>query len=340
MNALFVGGTGNISMAITRDLLKAGHTIYLVNRGTWNEQLEGDFHVITADINKEEEKVAEAIKDMTFDVVADFIVFTVEQAERDFRLFNGKCKQYMVFSSASAYQKPLSSPIVSEATPVANPFWQYSRNKIAMEEFFMQKYRECGFPFTVVRPSHTYSERYLPLAVGDGLPVIKRMLAGKPIIVHGDGLSLWCITYNTDFAKAFIGLMGNIHAIGETYHITSDESVTWNQIYEIIADELGVKANLYHVSSEFLAATGDDKYGFTGSLIGDKANSAIFDNTKLKRAVPDFVATVRADQGLREAVRYHLAHPEQYKENPEFDAYCDAVIAALEEAKEKIKKSI
>ena len=201
----------------------------------------------------------------------------------------------------------------------------------------MREYRENGFPITIVRPSHTYDERNVPVgAHGDkgSWQIVKRMLEGKPIIVHGDGTTLWTITFNTDFAKAFIGLMGNIHAIGEAYHITSDESVTWNQIYRIIADELGVPFKPYYVPSDFLDKAG--KYDYEGGLIGDKANTVVFDNSKVKRAVPDFVCTVRADQGLRKTVRHMLATPELQADDPEFDAWCDKVIAAMEKAKEDI----
>lgn len=276
----------------------------------------------------------EKLKDLHFDVVCDFIAFTADQVERDYRLFYGKTKQYIFISSASAYQKPLANAVITESTPLANPYWEYSRNKIACEEFLMNKYRENGFPITIVRPSHTYDERKVPLGVHGAKgswQILKRMLDGKPVIIHGDGTSLWTMTHNTDFAKGFIGLMGNIHAIGEAFHITSDESLTWNQIYQTIADALGVELHAYHVATDFLASTG--KYDLTGSLIGDKANSVIFDNTKLKRAVPDFVATTRFDQGIRKSIDYILTHPECQTPDPEFDLWCDRIIDALEQAK-------
>ena len=271
-------------------------------------------------------------------MVADFIAFVPEQLERDYRLFREKTKQFIYISSASAYQKPLSDYRINEGTPLANPYWEYSRNKIAGEEYLMKLYREEGFPVTIVRPSHTYDERSIPLgAHGEkgSFSVIKRMLEGKPVIIHGDGTSLWTITHNSDFAKGFVGLMGNIHAIGEAVQITSDESVTWNQIYQIIADALHVKLNAVHVASEFLDACSD--YDFAGSLLGDKANTVVFDNSKLKRLVPGFTATVRADQGIRSTIEYVLSHPECQVEDPEFDDWCDRVIEALEEAKRKIR---
>ncbi|MBW8351787.1 SDR family oxidoreductase [Bacillus sp. IITD106] len=338
MKALFIGGTGTISSAITQQLAESGCDLYLLNRGTKNDDLPVGVKVITADIH-DEEKVVELIKGHEFDVVADFIAFVPEHVERDYRLFNGKTKQYIFISSASAYQKPLSDYRITEGTPLSNPYWEYSRNKIACEDYLMKQYRDNGFPVTIVRPSHTYSERSIPLGVhgnNGSWQVAKRMLENKPVIIHGDGTSLWTLTHNHDFAKGFIGLMGNIHAIGESVHITSDESVTWNQIYEVIADALGVKLNAVHVPSEFLDAC--SKYDFRGGLIGDKANTVVFDNSKLKRLVPDFVATTRVDQGIKQTVQYILEHPELQKEDPEFDTWCDRVIEALDEALMKIKE--
>lgn len=338
MKVLFIGGTGTISMAISRLLLSQGHTLYLLNRGSRNTGLSGDLIEVKADIN-DEAAVAALISDLKFDVVADFIAFVPEQLERDYRLFREKTKQFIYISSASAYQKPLSDYRINEGTPLANPYWEYSRNKIAGEEYLMKLYREEGFPVTIVRPSHTYDERSIPLgAHGEkgSFSVIKRMLEGKPVIIHGDGTSLWTITHNSDFAKGFVGLMGNIHAIGEAVQITSDESVTWNQIYQIIADALHVKLNAVHVASEFLDACSD--YDFAGSLLGDKANTVVFDNSKLKRLVPGFTATVRPDQGIRSTIEYVLSHPECQVEDPEFDDWCDRVIEALEEAKRKIRR--
>ncbi|MBQ9135128.1 MAG: SDR family oxidoreductase [Lachnospiraceae bacterium] len=336
MKALFIGGTGTISTAISKKLLEEGWDLYLLNRGTRNNVLPAGAHELTVDVN-DEAAVAEKIKDLSFDVVCDFIAFVPAQLERDYRLFNGKTKQFMFISSASAYQKPLSDYKITESTPLANPYWEYSRNKIACEEYLMKMYRENGFPITIIRPSHTYDERSIPVgAHGDkgSWQVAKRMLEGKPVIIHGDGTSLWTMTHNSDFAKAFVGLMGNIHAIGEAYQITSDESLTWNQIYKIIADCLGVEFKPYYVPSDFLHAVG--KYDFAGGLIGDKANSVVFDNAKVKRAVPGFTATVRLDMGMKQTVEYVLSHKECQVEDPEFDAWCDKVIAAMENAKKEI----
>ena len=337
MKVLFIGGTGTISMAISRKLLAEGHTLYLINRGNRNTDLTGDFIELKADIN-DEAAVADLIKNMNFDVVADFIAFVPAQLERAYRLFKDKTKQFIFISSASAYQKPLSDYRINEGTPLANPYWEYSRNKIACEDFLMKMYREEGFPVTIVRPSHTYDERSIPLGVhgaNGSFAVVKRIMEGKPVIIHGDGTSLWTITHNSDFANAFVGLMGNIHAIGEAVQITSDESVTWNQIYAVIADAVGMPLNAIHVSSEFLAACSN--YDFTGSLIGDKANTVVFDNTKLKRLVPGFTATVRADQGIRSTISYVLSHPECQKEDPAFDTWCDKVAEVLQKAITDIK---
>jgi nucleoside-diphosphate-sugar epimerase len=332
MRALFIGGTGTISSAITKQLLDKGCELYLLNRGTWNEDLPAGVNILKADIN-DEDHVFKLIENLEFDVVADFIAFKPAQVERDYRLFKGKTKQFMFISSASAYQTPLSDYRITEGTPLSNPYWEYSRNKIACEEYLMKQYRENGFPITIVRPSHTYSERSIPLGVHGSKgtwQVAKRMLENKPVIIHGDGTSLWTMTHNSDFAKGFIGLMGNIHAIGESVHITSDETVTWNQIYEVIADALGVKLKAVHVSSEFLAACSKEDY--RGGLLGDKANSVVFDNSKLKRLVPEFVANTRFDQGIKQTIAYILAHPEHQTEDKEFDRWCDKVIHALDAA--------
>jgi nucleoside-diphosphate-sugar epimerase len=333
MRVLFIGGTGTISTAISRRLLEEGCELYLLNRGNRNGVLPAGAKEIRCDIS-DEAGAAKKLEGLTFDVVADFIAFTSGQVERDYRLFRGKTGQYVFISSASAYQKPLADYRITESTPLANPFWEYSRNKIACEDFLIGKYREDGFPVTIVRPSHTYDERNVPLGVhgkNGSWQVVKRIIDGKPVIIHGDGTSLWTMTHNSDFARGFTGLLGNIHAIGEAVHITSDETLTWNQVYAAIAAALDKPLKAVHVSSEFLDLCGKS-YDFLGGLIGDKANSVVFDNSKLKRLVPGFTATVRFDQGIRQTIEYILAHPECQKEDREFDAWCDKVIAAREKA--------
>ena len=340
MKALFIGGTGTISTAIVKKLAEDPNwEVWLLNRGNRSDVVPEGVHQIVADIYDEAD-VEEKLGDLKFDVVSEFIGFTVDRVEGDYRLFKDRTRQYMYISSASAYNKPARSYVITEGTTLANPHWEYSRNKIACEEFLMKKYREEGFPVTIIRPSHTYDERNVPLGVHGKkgfYQVIKRMQEGKPVIIQGDGTSLWTVTFNKDFATGYIGLMGNPHAIGEAFQITGDETLTWNQIYETIAEALGVELKAYHISSEYLSAVGD-KYGFDfeGSLIGDKAASVVFDNSKLKRAVPDMKTTIRFDQGVRMALDYVLSHPECQVEDTEFDEWCDRVIEAVERSKEEI----
>lgn len=337
--ALFIGGTGTISMAITRSLAQNPEwQLYLINRGNRSDDVPANVIVINADIN-DEAGVAEKIKDLHFDTVCDFIGFVPEHVERDYRLFRQHTDQYMYISSASAYQKPSSGYVMTEGTTMANPYWDYSRNKIACEEVLMHRFRDDNFPVTIIRPSHTYDERQVPLGVhGDkgSWQVLRRMLDGKPVIIHGDGTSLWTVTHNSDFAKGFVGLMANSHAVGGVFQITSDETLSWNQIYESVARALGVKLMPYYVSSDFLASV--DKWNFRGALLGDKAVSVVFDNSHLKSAVPGFKATVNFDEGVRRTIEYILSHPECQVEDAEFDAWCDKVIASLEDAKKHILK--
>lgn len=336
MKALFIGGTGTISMAITRALaLNDNWDLYLLNRGNRQAEIPEGVNVIKADINDEED-VKKKLEGMTFDVVCDFIGFELPQVERDYRLFNGKTAQYMYISSASAYNKPCRSYKITEGTAMANPYWEYSRNKIKCERFLMDMYEQNGFPVTLVRPSHTYDNRSVPMGVhgkNGSWQVVKRIMEGKPVIIHGDGTSLWTMTSNEDFATGFIGLMGNPHAIGEAFQITSDETLTWNQIYEAIAKALGVELKPYYVPSDLLASISD--YDFEGALLGDKANSVVFDNSKIKSIVPEFNCTIRFDQGIKKTIDYCLAHKECQIEDPEFDAFCDKVIEGMEELKKK-----
>jgi nucleoside-diphosphate-sugar epimerase len=340
MKILFIGGTGTISTAISKLLLAQGHDLYLLNRGKRNDALPQGAIPLIADIN-EEAVVAGLVRDLDFDCVADFIAFVPEQLQRDYRLFKGKTKQFIFISSASVYQKPLSDFRISEATPLANPYWAYSRDKIACEDYLIKLYREEGFPVTIVRPSHTYDERSVPTGVrGEkgSWQILKRMMEGKPVVIHGDGTSLWTMTHSSDFAKGFAGLIGNIHALGEAVQITSDETLTWNQIYQCIASALNVPLKAVHVSSEFLAALG--RYDLYGGLLGDKASSTTFDNAKLKRLVPGFVATKRFDQGVKETVDYVLNHPELQRTDEEFDQWCDLVIETMQQAVQNIQSKL
>ena len=333
MKILFIGGTGTISMAITRLLAKQGHDLYLLNRGTRNDEIPSGVKTIIADISNEEE-TAKKLEGMTFDCVGEFIGFVPEQLQRDFRLFKDKTKQFIYISSASAYQKPPKGYVITEETPLENPYWEYSRNKIACEKLLMDLYRNEGFPVTIVRPSHTYDERSVPLGVhgnGGSWQVVKRIKEGKQVIIHGDGTSLWTITHNSDFAKAYVGLIGNPKAIGEAFQITTDESVSWNEIYGAIAEALGVELKPYYVSSQTLVDM--SSYDVLGSLIGDKSNSVVFDNSKVKALVPGFRAEVSAKEGIRMTVQNVLSHPEYQNEDKEFDEWCDRVICTLENAK-------
>lgn len=336
MKILFIGGTGTISMAITRLLAERGDELYLLNRGTRNAELPANVKTITADISDEED-TARKLEGMSFDCVGEFIGFVPEQLERDYRLFKDKTKQFIYISSASAYLKPPQGYVITEETLLENPYWEYSRNKIACEDYLMERYKKDGFPVTIVRPSHTYDERSVPLGVhgnGGSWQVVKRIMDGKPVIIHGDGSSLWTITHNSDFAKAYVGLIGNSKTIGQAYQITSDESVSWNAIYKAIADALGTELKPYYVASRTLADMSD--YDFTGSLIGDKSNTVIFDNSKIKALVPGFRAEISAAEGIKMTVRNILAHPEFQHEDKEFDEWCDRVIDTLESAKEKM----
>ena len=335
MKILMIGGTGTISSAITRQLSAEGHDLWLLNRGNRKNEVPTSVRQVIVDIDNTEE-VLRQIDGELFDAVCEFIGFLPSQVERDIHLFKGRTRQYVYISSASAYNKPAASHVIVEGTALANPYWEYSRNKIACEDLLMKAYREEGFPVTIVRPSHTYCERAVPVSVHGpkgSWPVLKRMIDGKPVIVHGDGSSLWTLTWNEDFARGFIGLLGNPKAIGEPLQIMSDESLTWNQIYQCVANALGVDFKPYHVASDFLSAVAPEPYDFTGNLLGDKAVTVVFDCAKLKRAVPGFQATVRFDEGVRRCVAYLKAHPELQVEDPEFDRWCDRVIEAQETAK-------
>ena len=340
MRILIIGGTGTISSAITRQLAASGQDLWLLNRGTRKQEVPAGVKQIVANISNEEE-VKRLLGDMQFDAVCEFIGFVPEQVERDIRLFKGRTRQYVYISSASAYNKPASNHVINEGTTLANPYWEYSRNKIACEELLMKEYRENAFPVTIVRPSHTYCERSVPVSVHGpkgSWQVLKRMIDGKPVVVQGDGSSLWTLTWNEDFARGFIGLLGNPKAIGEAFQIMSDESLTWNQVYKCVADALGVAFHPYYVSSEFLAAVAPKEYDFTGNLLGDKSVTVVFDCSKLKRVVPGFQATTRFHEGVRRCVDYLLSHPELQVEDEEFDAWCDQVIAAQEQAKAALMK--
>jgi nucleoside-diphosphate-sugar epimerase len=333
---LFIGGTGNISSVVSRVVVERGHELHLMNRGRSQPRAIPDgARVIAADVR--EPGVPEALRGASYDVVVDWIAFTPADVERDLHWFGGgelgaagplaEVGQLVFISSASAYQKPPAHPIITESTPLANPYWEYSRNKIACEERFMYAYRASGFPVTIVRPSYTY-DTVVPVAVGHwGYTIVDRMRREQPIIVHGDGTSLWVMTHAEDFARAFVGLLGNPQALGHAFHITSDELLTWDQIYLAIGRAAGARPLLVHVPSEFIArhdpATG-------AGLLGDKSHSVIFDNTKIKRLVPGWAAEIPFSSGIRRTVAWFDADPSRRTVDAESNARIDAILAAYD----------
>ncbi|WP_418968843.1 NAD-dependent epimerase/dehydratase family protein [Alloscardovia omnicolens] len=341
MKICMIGGTGTISTEISKKLLREGHELYVINRTGFSDVL-GDAPVyIQADINADVEVLQdildEAAPGVVFDAVCQFVGYERWQVERDYELFKNRCLQYVYISSASAYRKPVTAEVITEETPLVNPYWQYSRNKIECENYLMERYHDDGFPVTIVRPSHTYCERSVPLGLNGrngSYQVLARMLAGKPVIIHGDGTTWWTMTDSRDFAVGYVGLLGRSEAIGQAYQITSDESVTWNDVFASLADALGVKLNAVHISSELLAEFGKEAgYDFEGELLGDKAYTVKFDNTKIKQLVPQFDAQISFAEGVKRTVDYVLSHPECQTLDPEFDQWCDKVIAAHEAGK-------
>ena len=303
MKVLFIGGTGVISSACARLAAARGIELYLFNRGQTSRPIPESARMLHGDI-RDPASVARTLGDQRFDAVANFLVFTADQVEADIDFFRGRAGQYIFISSASAYQKPVGSLPITESTPLHNPYWAYSRAKAACEERLLQAYRQEGFPVTIVRPSHTYDRTMVPLL--GHYTAIDRMRRGKRVIVQGDGTSLWVLTHHDDFAKGFVGLLGEPRAIGNAYHITSDEVLTWNQICETLARAAGAEPKILHVPSEAIARF-DAEIG--AGLLGDKAHSVIFDNTKIKRLVPDFAATIPFHQGAAEMVAWHDADP-------------------------------
>ena len=328
MKVLFIGGTGNISAAVSKLTVERGIQLYLLNRGKRASTLPGA-KILVGDITKPDE-MRSVLKDHSWDSVVDWIAFTENDVQRDFELFKGKTKQFVFISSASAYQRPASFPIVSESTPLANPFWQYSRDKIACEEKLNVYYRNENFPITIVRPSLTY-DTVIPVPIGGWTEytTVDRIKKGKKIIVHGDGSSLWTITHADDFAKGFVGLLGHQQAIAQSFHITSDEILTWDQIYQAIAEAVGHEAHIVHMASDFL---GTFDQHLRGSLIGDKATSVIFDNSKIKRFVPGFTATIPFKQGIKRTIDWFEADPARMVIKKETNDMIEKMIAQYEKA--------
>lgn len=326
MKVLFIGGTGIISSACTQLAVDKGIELYHLNRGQSQRPTPDPVKVLRGDI-RDQKSAERALAGHTFDVVVNWVAYTPDHIEMDIELFSGRANQYVFISSASAYQTPPLNLPITESTPLHNPFWQYSRDKINCEAHLTQAYHEAGFPATIVRPSHTYDCTLTPM--GFQYTVLNRMRQGKKVIVHGDGTSLWTLTHHRDFAVGLVGLLGNDRAIGDTFHITSDEILTWNLIFELMADAAGVKPKLVHVPSEFIAAF-DPEWG--ASLLGDKAHSMIFDNTKIKRTVTEFNPTIPFYQGAKEIVAYYDADPSQQRINTKQDEMMDRIIASYESA--------
>jgi len=324
MKILFIGGTGFISTSVSRLVVEKGWELYLLNRGQRQDNPPG-CHGLIADMAKPDE-VRAALGDMQFDVVVDWIAFTPEHIERDLALFQGRTKQYLFISSASAYQKPPTRHLITESTPLHNPYWQYSRDKIACEDRLMRAYREGNFPVTIVRPSLTYAPQF-PIAIGGWgcYTLADRMKRGQPIIVHGDGSSLWVVTHAEDFGRGLIGLLGNPRALGHAFHITTDEVLTWNQLYETIADALGVVPKIVHIPSDFIARVLPD---YTGTLLGDKTWSVVFDNTKIKSFVPGFQAVIPFHEGIRRTVAGFDADPPRRRVDESVNQEMDAILKA------------
>ncbi|MEU0558895.1 SDR family oxidoreductase [Dactylosporangium sp. NPDC006015] len=322
MRVLFIGGSGIISSACTDLAVSRGIDLYVLNRGTSTTRpLPPGVTVLRGDI-RDPLSARAALDGLTFDAVVDWVAFTPEHVRTDVELFRGRTGQYVFISSASAYQTPPARLPVVESSPLRNPFWQYSRDKIACEDLLVREYRESGFPATIVRPSHTYDRTLVPFDGGWTAPA--RMRAGREVVIHGDGTSLWTLTHHTDFARGFVPLLGHPRAIGDVFHITSDDVLTWNQIAEHMAAALGVTAKLVHVPSDAIAAADPD---WGAGLLGDKAHSMVFDNSKLRALVPDYVATVPFHVGAREIVAWFDEDPSRQTVDNHLDKLMDDLAA-------------
>jgi nucleoside-diphosphate-sugar epimerase len=333
MKVLFIGGTGLISSACSELALQRGFDLTLVNRSRSSQYpVPPGANLRIADIYADSTGLEDLANATHFDVVVDWIAYTPADIERDLRLFAGKTAQFVFISSASAYQKPPAHYLITEDTPLENPFWDYSRNKIACEQRLMQAYRQTGFPVTIIRPSLTYGPSQIPLCGASWqhpYTVIDRMRRGQKIIIPGDGTSLWTLTWNADFAVGLLGLFGQPRAVGEAFHITSDEVLCWNQIFGEAARALGVEPSFVHVSSDLIAAYNP---AAVGDLIGDKNNSSVFDNTKIKRFVPEFKCEVSWAQGVRRSLAWFDADPARQTIDPAMNRTWDTILTAYQRA--------
>jgi nucleoside-diphosphate-sugar epimerase len=329
MKVLFIGGTGIISTACTQLALERGIELTVLTRGKKASQIPPGARALRGDID-DYPSMVRALEGLSFDAVVDWVAFTPADIERDLGLFRGRTRQYIFISSASVYQKPSTHYLITESTPLANPYWEYSRNKIACEERLLQAYREEGFPAVIVRPSLTYGNTLIPLPMNSWekpYTIVDRMLKGKKVIVPGDGSSLWVITHNSDFAKGLVGLLGNEQSIGHAFHITSDQVMTWDQYYRVVAEAAGVESRLVHIASDYIATCLPEKLG---SLIGDKSVSVVFDNSKIKRFVPDYCATTTFAQGIRQTLAWFAADPARKQIDCEANATWDKLIDVYE----------
>ena len=337
MRILFIGGTGIISTASTALAAKRGLDVTLLSRGLHKSQLPPGVKTLIADVN--DPALIQKLEHESFDAVVDWIAFNPADIERDLKLFRGRTRQFVFISSASVYQKPQTHYLITESTPLANPHWDYSRNKIACEERLLQAYRDEGFPVTIVRPSLTYGETLIPLVLNSwqqSYTAVDRMIRGQKMVVPGDGSSLWVITHNTDFAKGLVGLLGHPQAIGHAFHITSDEVLSWDQLFRIVGAAVGVEPHLVHIPSDFIAACVPEK---TGTLIGDKSVSVVFDNSKIKRFVPGYRATTTFAEGIRQSLAWFSADPSRKQIDHQVNATMDKLISAYEKGMSEAVRS-
>src|SRR5215469_2304754 len=322
LRILFIGGSGVLSSACAREAVESGIELYVLNRGrSTTRPVPGGVRELRADV-RSAASVRDAIEGLDFDSVVDFVAFTTEHVRQDIGTFADRTGQYVFISTASAYQKPPARLPVTESTPLRNPYWQYSRDKIACEDLLVAEYRDSGLPATIVRPSHTYDASKTVLS--GGWTTLARMLDGKPVIVHGDGTSLWTVTHNTDFARAFVPLLGHPRTLGEAFHITSDDVLTWDQIARALGAALGVTARIVHVPSDAIAAA-DPEWG--AGLLGDKTHSLVFDNSKLRSVVPGWRAVIPFERGAREIADWYLADPARQVPDEKLDALMDKLAA-------------
>ncbi len=331
MKLLFIGGTGLISSACSDLAIERGHELFLLNRSA-SKKYPAPKHstILHADIHAESAHLSALLAGHRFDAIVDFIAYSPQDIERDISLFREKTDQFVFISSASAYQKPPQNYLITEETPLENPFWEYSRNKIACEDMLMKSYRTDGFPVTIIRPSHTYGPSQIPLCVGSWQhpwTIIDRMQRGEKVVVPGDGTSLWVLTWHADFARGLVGLLGKKNTVGEVFHITSDQVLSWNQIYLEVYQALGQTPNMVHIPSDFIARFDE---GAMGNLIGDKSNSVVFDNSKIKKFVPDYQCDVNWAEGLRRALTWFKDHPEFQTIDSESNMIWDKIIAGYE----------